>query len=205
MTAPPEGATYFDMSTMTCSPCQSGSVNNCRTNPEGQVDENPYEWIFASTRSVPVAAGVSDCCTTVADPTSGMYNTTCDTTKGCGWVAGPYLTDEITCKFTTEDAKYASFEECQTANPAPTTTTDPGGDWFPPCSDEVVTDCYFPDVDACMPAVFGQQRRQALAAAAARMELTPTCTTYVCNAPSTLDSTGRLSFAADACHCVHYA
>lgn len=212
-TAPPAGATYFDTATLTCSPCESGAVNYCRTNAEVPDNENNYEWIFQSTRgmaqAVPVAAGVSDCCTTVGDAMTGMYKTTCDTEKGCGWVAGPYLTDDAMCKFTTQGATYASLEECQAANATSVTEGAEGGDWFPPCNSEMVTDCYYPNVDACMPAVFGQQRRQAVAAAAARMALTgppapKTCTAYVCDGAQKLDAAGRRSFPTSACRCVSY-
>lgn len=196
-TMPPAGAAFYDTGMMTCSPCQSGSMNYCQFHDTG--DDN-LDWILQSARqpAAAVAAGVSDCCSTVTDPSSGQYKTTCDTTQGCGWIAGPFLSDQVSCKFTTQGATYSTYEACQEAN----ITTEPsmsGETWFPPCTGDAVTDCYYPSLDACMPAVFGQQRRQAAAAAA--MRATTSCTNYVCDATKGIRSGGRVHFPATACKC----
>lgn len=203
---PPAGATYFDPNMMVCAPCSNGSVNHCQTVP--RADDNgtdgKFDWLFESARRVasvsnanrriPVAAAtVADCCTTTLDAASGMYKTNCDTSQGCGWVAGPYLTEEMSCKFTTDGATYASFDECRAANPG----SGGGGiadqmDWFAPCGDDQITNCYYPSIDACMPAVFGKQRA-----------VQPTtCSSYVCNGAVSYEKDGRIAFPSSSCRCV---
>lgn len=204
---PPSGAAYFDPSMLVCAPCQSGAVNYCQTvaPPSTGVagEDGKFDWLFASARG-PVAAtpavssGVSDCCTTELDPSSGVYKTTCDTAQGCGWVAGPFLTESTSCKFTTEDATYASFEECVAEHP------DGGGgtgvdriDWFAPCAADQVNNCYYPNIDTCLPSIFKQQR------VAARPGPPPApCSAYVCDGTFTVDAAGRRSFPSSACRCV---
>jgi len=199
---PPSGATYFDPSMLLCSPCESGAVNYCQTAEQApDSGEGKFEWLFESARGgggAAAAAKVSECCMTELDPQSGMYKTTCNVEDGCGWVAGPFLGDEPSCRFTTDDAAYATFESCRSANPSSLT---PGGglDWFPPCEADQVKNCYYPNVDTCLPAVFGKQKAAAMKAAASSPDA---CPMYVCDGSSSLDIGGRRSFPSSACHCV---
>ena len=206
---PPAEATYFDPSMLVCSPCQSGAVNRCKTvvrqregGGQGNDGEGKFDWLYDSQRTVAAAAAskVSDCCTTELDPNSGLYKTTCDTAQGCGWVAGPFLTENVSCKFATTGATYASFDECQADNVAPAPVADPqNGKWFPPCGPGQVTNCYYPNLDACLPANFGKQKIAAPAPAPAQHE----CSAYVCDAAyASIDAEGRMSFPGSSCRCV---
>ena len=174
-TQPPAGATYFDPTMLTCSPCQSGSTNYCQSvQSAGTTDDKRFDWLFASPRgpggvaAAPVAAAaVGDCCTTALNSATGQHQTTCDTEKGCGWVAGPFITDQMSCKFTTQGATYETVQACEAAHPpAGTGPTGTHVDWFAPCGPDNTSNCYYPNVDACMPAVFGKQRKMAAAAKA---------------------------------------
>jgi hypothetical protein len=201
---PPSSATYFDPTMLTCSPCQSGPVNYCQTVQGGETEPG-FDWLFESVRGTSAAAAtfpveahkVSECCTTELDPVSGVYKTSCDVGAGCGWVAGPFLTEDMSCKFTTEGATYPTFEECRTAHPPPPSVgTGSNLDWFSPCGLDEVKNCYYPNMDTCLPAVFGKQRAVAAAAAA------PSCPMYVCDGSSSLDIGGRRSFPSSACSCI---
>jgi len=201
-TEPPSGATYFDSSMLVCAPCQSGSVNYCRTPAGGATDEEgKFDWVLESMRGQSsVAAGVSDCCTTELDPVSGLYRTTCDPEKGCGWVAGPFLTDKMSCKFTTDGAQYPSLKTCQ-ASLSGGAGAGGEGAWFPPCGADEVSNCYYPDVNSCMPAVFGNQRRGGMLTRPGPPP--PSCMTYVCDAGTyTVDANGQRSFPMSSCRCV---
>lgn len=208
-TQPPAGATYYDPWTLTCSPCQSGSVNYCQTVvPPETTGEGDFDWILQAQKgqrqqggmAVPMSAPVSECCTTSVNPTTGAEITTCDVEQGCGWVAGPYLSDEMSCRFTTEGATYATHEQCMVENPG-SGAVGPAGthvDWFPPCGPDQISDCYYPNVDACLPAVFGRPQPQSKPPSK-----TGQCSTYVCDASQMIDSAGRISFPSGACKCVN--
>lgn len=183
-TQPPAGATYFDQWTLMCSPCQSGSVNQCQTRaaPTGGGD---FDWLLRTTQMAPV----KECCTTATDA-MGRLTTTCDMEQGCGWTAGPFLTDEMSCRFTTNGATYPTLETCVAENPGPVVTGDHKA-WFPPCTDGNITDCYFPSTDACLPGVFGKMRAA---------QKPTTCQRYVCEG-AMVESGGNMSFPAGACRC----
>ena len=135
---------------------------------------------------------------TYIDPDTGAEITTCDVEQGCGWVAGPYLSDEMSCRFTTEGATYATHEQCVSENPG-SGPVGPAGthvDWFPPCGPDQISDCYYPNVDACLPAVFGRPKPKPQAKQGQ-------CSTYVCDASQMIDSAGRISFPSGACKCVN--
>jgi hypothetical protein len=204
-TQPPSGATYYDPWTLTCSPCQSGAVNYCQTVvPPESTGEGDFDWILEAQRrqrpggmAVPMSAPISECCTASVNPITGAEITTCDVEQGCGWVAGPYLSDEMSCRFTTEGATYATHEQCVAENPG-SGPVGPAGthvDWFPPCGPDQISDCYYPNVDACLPAVFGRPKP--------RPQNQGQCNTYVCDASQMIDSAGRISFPSSACKCVN--
>ena len=184
-TQPPAGATYFDPSMLVCAPCQSGSSNFCRTAPPSTGgDDGKFDWVMESARNPVMAAAVSECCATTLDAATGAYNTTCDLEQGCGWM------DSAGCKFTTSGATHATFAACQSAVGGGGAGGPTQGDWFPQCGAGETANCYYPNVDACLPAVFGKQR-----AAAA-------CAAYVCDGAHTIDAAGRRSFPSSACRCV---
>jgi hypothetical protein len=190
---PPSGATYYDPWTLMCSPCQSGAVNYCQTvAPPASGEEGEFDWVLRAQRMpVPMSAPISECCSTETGP-DGAQTTTCDVEQGCGWAAGKFLSDETSCRFTTEGATYPTHSACLAENPGG--AVGPAGthvDWFPPCDAGSTSECYYPSVDACMPAVFG--RPAAMQGA---------CSQYVCTGPA-IDSGGRMSFARDSCTCAH--
>lgn len=203
-TQPPAGATYYDPWTLSCSPCQSGSVNYCQTVvPPAPTEGGDFDWILEAQRqgkprmAVPMSAPISECCETSVNPVTGAEITTCDVEQGCGWVAGPYLSEEQSCKFTTEGAAYATHEQCVAENPG-SGPVGPAGthvDWFPQCGPDEISNCYYSNVDACLPAVFGRQRQQQHAN-------NGQCSSYVCDASQMIDSAGRVSFPSDACRCL---
>jgi hypothetical protein len=222
---PPSGANYFDPSMLMCAPCQSGAVNYCQSVTQPSQVGGDVDWLFESPKGpmgaaqAPVAAGVSDCCTTELDPLSGLYKTTCDTQQGCGWVAGPFLTEEMSCKFTTSGATYSTFDECLADNPPTGSGVGTQIDWFPPCGMEQVQNCYYPNVDACLPAVFGKAKQMAAEAAArqaaahqaaahqaaahqAAAHQAAACSMYVCDGTYTMDAAGRRSFPSSSCRCL---
>jgi hypothetical protein len=190
---PPSGATYYDPWTLMCSPCQSGSVNYCQTVAPPATEDGEFDWILQSQRMpVPMSAPISECCTTETHPDTGAQITTCDVEQGCGWTAGQFLSDEMSCRFTTEGATYATHEECLSQNPgAPVGTAGTHVDWFPPCAPGESDGCYYQNVDACLPAVFGKHKSAARAG----------CPRYVCDGAQVIDSAGRVSFPRGACKC----
>jgi hypothetical protein len=201
-TQPPGGATYYDPWNLSCSPCQSGSVNHCQTVVPPAPTENDFDWILEAQRQqrgggvVPMSAPISECCETTINPITGAEITTCDVEQGCGWSAGPYLSDETSCRFTTEGATYPTHEACLSENPG-AGSVGPAGthvDWFPPCSGDEISNCYYPNVDACLPAVFGRpQAPKGVMAAAAHAGK------YVCDGAGVINSAGRMSFPSSAC------
>ena len=184
-------------------------MNYCQTvGQEVTGEDGKFDWLFESARgppgmaAAPVAASVSDCCTTELDPASGLYKTTCDTSQGCGWVAGPFLSEEMSCRFTTSGATYPAYDECRAAHPSA------GGevqgtqiDWFPPCGTDQVQNCYYPNVDTCLPAVFGRTKSRPAAVPQRRPPSAP-CAAYVCDGANTIDVSGRRSFPSSSCRCV---
>lgn len=184
---PPSGATYYDPWTLMCSPCQSGAVNYCQTVVPQKNGEGGFDWVMR--RPVPMSAPISECCTTETNSTTGAQITTCDLEQGCGWSAGPYLSDEMSCRFTTEGATYPTHEACLADNPgAPVGVSGTHVDWFPECAAGESKECYYKNVDACLPAVFGKKKS--------------VCSSYVCDGAQVIDSAGRISFPSGSCRCV---
>ena len=136
-TQPPAGATYYDPWTLSCSPCQSGSANYCQTVVPPAPTDTDFDWILESQRQqrmpVPLSASISECCDTTINPITGAEITTCDVEQGCGWTAGQYLSDETSCRFTTEGATYPTHESCLSENPGsgPTAPAGTHVEWFP--------------------------------------------------------------------------
>lgn len=167
-----------------CSPCQSGSVNQCQVReavPPGEGGD--FDWVMRA----PMRAPVKDCCVTDVDPASGRMVTTCDLEQGCGWVA-----ENDVCRFTTDGGVHSTLQSCVSENPGAV----PGGEtkaWFPPCEGGNITNCYYPSMDACLPSVFGKMRQQAAAA--------QSCERYVCEGQGVMGADGRMSFPAGACKC----
>jgi hypothetical protein len=200
-TQPPGGATYYDPWTLSCSPCQSGSVNYCQTVVPPAPTDGDFDWILEAQRQqrgmgVPMSAPISECCETTINPITGAEITTCDVEQGCGWSAGPYLSDENSCRFTTEGASYPTHESCLSENPGsgPVAPAGTHVDWFPPCSGDEISNCYYPNVDSCLPAVFGKPQQAPSAGGQ--------CSNYVCDGAGMIDSAGRVSFPSGACRCV---
>lgn len=183
---PPSGATYYDPWTLMCSPCQSGAMNHCQTVTPA-AEDGEFDWILRAQRMP--AAAISECCITDTNPDTGAQRTTCDVEQGCGWEAGQFLSDEMSCRFTTEGATYPTHQACRSANPG-AVGADPGThvDWFAQCAPGESGECYYQDVDACMPAVFGKQKSA--------------CSSYVCDGAQVIDSAGRVSFPRGSCKCV---
>jgi len=203
---PPTGAVYFDPWTLTCSPCQSGSVNYCQTVSPPVPTEGDgggdFDWVLEAARrgggaqqQQVMATPVSQCCVTEADPVTGQIRTVCDTTQGCGWVAGPHLSDQTSCKFTTDGAEYPTLQTCMSSNPG--AVVGPAGgfvDWYPSCDvgQGQTSNCFYSNVDACLPGVFGKQRGQGQGQ----------CAEYTCSsAGGVMSVDGRLSFPANQCMC----
>ena len=206
---PPSDAAYFDPGMLVCSPCQSGAVNYCQTvtPPTTTIpEEGAFEWLFESSRG-PVAANttannISACCSTEMDAGSGVYTTTCDTAQGCGWVSGQFLTDDMSCRFTTENAQFPTYQACQNSlvNGEGEAIVN-GTDWFLPCGSDTYENCYYPNVDACLPAVFGKQRRPTTTTTAPSAAA-PSCSVYVCDGKASQHHDGRVSFSNTSCRCI---
>ena len=152
-----------------CSPCQSGAVNYCQTvTPPATGEDGQFDWVLEAARrgvppqsmAVPLAASISECCETTTHPETGAQMTTCDVEQGCGWVSGEFLSDQKSCKFTTEGATFATHEDCLAVTPG-AGPVGPAGthvDWFPQCAEGQTEACYYPDVDTCLPAIFNRPR-----------------------------------------------
>ena len=193
---PPKGAFYYDPNMMMCSPCQDGMINHCQTvAPPRTGGEGEFDWVMRAPQhmAVPMSTPISECCITETDPVTGKQVTTCDLEAGCGWTAGKYLSDEVSCRFTTEGATYPTLQECVSENRAkPDAPAGTHVAWFPQCRPGEVQGCYYDSVDQCLPSVFGKQRAPS----------TPSCSAYVCDASQAVEKDGRISFSKSACRCV---
>lgn len=174
-------------------------MNYCQTvsPPVPTEGGGDFDWVLEAARrqrgANVMATPVSQCCATEADPVTGQILTVCDTTQGCGWLAGPHLSDQTSCKFTTDGAEYPTLQTCMSGNPG--AVVAPAGsflDWYPSCDTALgqTANCFYSNVDTCLPSVFGAQRADQ-------------CAEYTCSAAggAIMSSDGRLSFPANQCRC----
>jgi hypothetical protein len=197
LSPPPVGAVYYDSNMLMCSPCQFGSVNVCRklepTPPP--TDGSSLDWIFNSARNAATVARMGEelpCCTTDVDA-YGKQVTTCDVNRGCGWAPLQRGSSSVPqCSYVNQGAQYATYSACAADYPPqPITVGANTVEYYGPCEPGQTEECYFPNMDSCLPSVFP--------AAKAAKAVAQAPVGFVCQGSGEVDSRGNRVFAAGQC------